>query len=204
VSDDAVIHIDDLPWSEQTHGELIGHRRRSVSSAAGGRTLGCSMFELDPGKTAFAFHYHLGNEEAVYVLAGDGTLRLGDRRLPLRSGDYVALPAGEDHAHQITNTGAEPLRYLVLSTMNEPDVVMYPDSEKVGIFAGAAAGDPNVDDALRIFVPTAAAVDAWTGEPGTDTHPDAIERREAQERAQNVHEQIDDEIAALKRKLGLE
>lgn len=41
------------------------------------------------------------------------------------------------------NDGAEPLQYLMLSTMIEPDVAVYPDSEKFGVFVGGAPGDPD-------------------------------------------------------------
>lgn len=34
------------------------------------------------------------------------------------------------------------LRYLCYSSMVEPDVMVYPDSGKVGIFSGAAPGGP--------------------------------------------------------------
>jgi hypothetical protein len=40
----------------------------------------------------------------------------------------------------VSNDGDEPLRYVALSTMDEPDVTVYLDSDKVGIYAGLAPG----------------------------------------------------------------
>jgi len=123
------------------------------------------MVELDPGKTAWPFHFHRANEEAIYVLAGVGTLRLGTDRLRVRTGDYVAMPIGADHAHQLTNTGSEVLRYLVLSTMVTPDVCVYPDSGKVGVIDGL---DDDEGEVRRVVTfPQGAEVDYWEGETTT-------------------------------------
>ncbi|SEU36571.1 cupin domain-containing protein [Stigmatella erecta] len=99
------------------------------------------IHESELSWTDITHGYHLANEEAIYVLAGQGSLRLGEETLPLKAGDYVALPAGPGTAHQLFNEGPEPLRYLALSTMQAPDIVMYPDSRKVGVFGGAAPGE---------------------------------------------------------------
>jgi uncharacterized cupin superfamily protein len=56
---------------------------------------------VPPGGRAWPYHYHLGNEEAIYVLIGSGTLRLGEREVTLSRGDYVGLPVEEAGAHQI-------------------------------------------------------------------------------------------------------
>ena len=148
--------------------------------------------ELPPGKTAWPFHYHCGNEEAIYVLSGEATLRLGAERVVVRAGDYVALPAGAEHAHQMTNTGADSCTYLVMSTMRDPDVIVYPDSDKVGAIAGAAG--PKGARELAAWFPRGAAVDYWEREPiGADDV--------APEREQEIEKQVDEELAQMKRRL---
>src|SRR5829696_6862761 len=62
--------------------------------------------------------------------------------IPISEGGYVALPTRAEAAHQIVNDSEVVLRYLCFSTMVEPDVMIYPDSGKVGIFGGAAPGGP--------------------------------------------------------------
>ena len=69
-----------MEWEEQTHGERFGYRRKSLSAATGSEKLGCSLYEVPPGRRAWPYHYHLANEEAIYVLHGSGTFRLGARR----------------------------------------------------------------------------------------------------------------------------
>jgi uncharacterized cupin superfamily protein len=196
MADDSIVHIDDVQWSDGGRGEHFAHRRKKIGAA--GKELGCSLIELAPGKTAWPFHYHLGNEEALYVLEGEATLRLGEQRHRIRAGHYVALPAGEAHAHQMTNTSSQPCRYLVISTMREPDIGVYPDSEKVGVFAGGPPGGDPKDRTLWMFLPKAAAVDYWEGEPIGD--PEAAARQAEEE----LEGKIDAEIDALKDKLGLD
>jgi uncharacterized cupin superfamily protein len=131
-----VVGYQDAEWNEQSYGKKFGHRRKSLGSAAGGEKLGCSLYEVPPGRRAWPYHYHLANEEAVYVLEGSGTLRIGGEEISISEGDYVALPARAEAAHQIVNDSEVVLRYLCFSTLVEPDVMIYPDSGKVGIFGG--------------------------------------------------------------------
>jgi uncharacterized cupin superfamily protein len=129
----------ELDWTEYDHGENY-FRRKELSSAVGADRLGCSLYELPPGKRSWPYHYHTANEEALFVLDGTGTLRTEDGERGLRAGDFVTLPADESGGHQLHNNGDEPLRSLAVSTMNEPDVTIYPEMEKVGVFVGAPPG----------------------------------------------------------------
>jgi uncharacterized cupin superfamily protein len=109
-------------------------RRKRLGAAAGGKGIGVSWFELLPGTKAFPHHYHLANEEALFVLEGEGVLRLGEEEHRIRAGDYLAFPPGPP-AHQIMNRSQAPLRFLAMSTMIEPEIAVYPDSKKVGVLA---------------------------------------------------------------------
>jgi uncharacterized cupin superfamily protein len=161
-----VVSEGKLGWSEQLHGEKFGHRRKQLGSAAGGQRLGCSLYEVPPGRTAFPRHYHLANEEAIYVLEGSGTLRIGQEgeEVEVSQGDYVALPGGADETHQLVNTSSTALRYLCFSTMVEPDVMVYPDSGKVGIVGGAAPGGPKEERTFAKFLREDAEVGYYDGE----------------------------------------
>lgn len=154
---------DDLAWQEVDRGNAR-YRRKQLGAADGGEQLGCSLYELPLGGASFPYHYHTGNEEALYVLAGSGTLRLDGDEHAVEAGDFAALPADESGAHRIRNDGDQPLRYLLVSTMNEPDAMVYPDSGKVGVVAGAPPGGPKDDRTLEAFFRLEDAVDYWDGE----------------------------------------
>ncbi len=159
-----VVGDQDVEWTEHSHGEKFGYRRKSLGSAAGGDKLGCSLYEVPPGRRAWPYHYHLANEEAIYVLEGSGTLRIGGQEILLSEGAYAALPARAEGAHQLINSSEVVLRYLCFSTMVEPDVMVYPDSGKVGIFGGAAPGGPKEERTFSKFLRGDAEVGYYDGE----------------------------------------
>ncbi|MFC6990140.1 cupin domain-containing protein [Haloplanus sp. GCM10025708] len=158
----APVNEADLDWTELDHGET-NFRRKQLGEAAGGDRLGCSLYELPPGRRSWPYHYHTANEEAIYVLSGTGILRLDGDTHPLRAGDYVACPADESGGHRVVNDADEPLRYLAVSTMNDPDVTVYPDSGKVGVFVGAPPGGRD-ERSLHGYYRLDDAVDYWDGE----------------------------------------
>jgi len=122
---------------EERDGKL---RRKELSNAVDADGLGCSLYELRPDGRSWPYHYHTANEEALYILDGEGTLRHRNGESSLVAGDYVTLPADESGGHQVVNDGDGTLRYLAFSTMEEPDVTVYPETEKVGVFVGSPPG----------------------------------------------------------------
>jgi uncharacterized cupin superfamily protein len=115
-------------------------RRSRLAEAAGGEHLGATLYELDPGD-AMHFHYHLGREELLIVLAGRLSLRTGDGMRELPEGEVVAFPRGERGAHGYENRTDAPVRVLVVSEQNAPNVSVYPDENRIGVFDAAHPAD---------------------------------------------------------------
>lgn len=159
-----VVNAAELVPAESSQGTRFASRRWQLGAATGARALGASLMEVPPGKTAWPRHYHAGNEEAIYVLEGEGTLSIGEERVHVETGDFVALPIGPRAAHQLVNDGAAPLRYLCISTMNPTDVVVYPDSHKIGVMGGAAPGGDKRERFVAGFFRDDAKVSYWDGE----------------------------------------
>ncbi|ELZ14563.1 cupin [Haloterrigena salina JCM 13891] len=135
------INESDLEWNEyDPEPDDVAFRRKQLSTAADADDLGCSLYELPPGRRSWPYHYHTANEEAVYVLAGDGLLVAADGETPLEEGDFASFSADESGGHRIVNDGNEPLRYLMVSTMNEPDITVYPEMETFGVYVGSPPG----------------------------------------------------------------
>lgn len=131
-----VTNIEEVEPMTRENGRFASSIR-TLGGTTGTVEIGCNHFEVAPGKTAFPHHYHCGIEEAIFVLEGSGQLRIGEDRVPVRTGDFVALPAGPEHAHQLLNDSDAPLRYLCISNRAKADVVAYPDSGKIGAMAAA-------------------------------------------------------------------
>jgi uncharacterized cupin superfamily protein len=115
-------------------------RRMRVGRLAGSERLGASLYELPPGSTPWPYHFHYGNEELLVVLSGKPSLRTPEGWRELAPGEVVAFAAGEGGAHQVSNRSDEPARVLLVSEMNAPDVVRYPDSKKVSPRAAPPGG----------------------------------------------------------------
>lgn len=159
-----IINESEVEWEDESHGERFASRRKALGSTANGEKLGCSLYEVPPGKRPFPYHYHTANEEAIFVLSGYGALRTRDEMRNMKPRDYVALPIGESGARQVINTADEPLQYLCFSTMINPEIVSYPDSGKFGLFAGSAPfGSPN-QRTLTKYLPEDAEMAYWDGE----------------------------------------
>ena len=159
-----IVNLNDLTATTQAHGEDYLLQRKQLGAAAKGKKLGCSWVELPPGKKAWPMHAHLINEEAIFILEGEGTLRLGAEQHAVKPGDYIALRSEPEGAHQLINTSSAPLRYLCISTMEPNEIVLYSDSKKVFICAGSAPGGPKEQRLLTSVFRVQDEVDYWEGE----------------------------------------
>jgi hypothetical protein len=65
-------------------------------------------------REGMAPHIHDRVDEIVYVVAGEGALRLGKDTVPLRAASLVVVPHGSDHAFE--RRGRKPL--IVVSTLS--------------------------------------------------------------------------------------
>ncbi len=138
------INQDDVDWKDYENGESE-FRRKELSNSVESEKLGCSLYELPPGKQSWPYHYHTANEEAIFVLEGEGQLRAEGGKHSLEKGDFVTLPADSSGGHTVFNDSDRKIRYLMVSTMNEPDVTVYPKMEKLGIFVGDPPGGRSED-----------------------------------------------------------
>jgi uncharacterized cupin superfamily protein len=133
--------------------------RARLGRQAGSERLGVSLWELPPGEAAYPYHYHRAEEEILIVLEGEPSLRTAEGWRELRRGELVSFLRGEHGGHQILNRTGETVRFLAISTSGEPDVVMYPDSGKLGAFERLPDGS-----GLRAMFRMAEAVDYHDGE----------------------------------------
>jgi uncharacterized cupin superfamily protein len=142
--------------------EGFAGRRAKLGKAAGAEHLGASLYELAPGCAAFPLHYHLGNEELMVIVEGSAVLRTLEGERALEPGEVVAFPIGEEGAHQVVNRGSEPVRMLIISEMNTPDVVVRPESGKVNVFGRPPGSD--AEGLNEVFFRRDASP-FWEGEP---------------------------------------
>lgn len=132
-----VMNLDEVGFDDVEENGLYTSSRGQISDRIGARNLGYNLTVLPPGKAQCPFHCHHGEEEMFFILEGEGELRFGSERYPIRKHDVIACPTGgPEVAHQIINTGTTTMRYLALSTIVEVEACEYPDSQKILIAAG--------------------------------------------------------------------
>jgi uncharacterized cupin superfamily protein len=129
-----VPNINDPLFDEPREHPGFRCLRARVSRHAGSERLGMSLWEVPPGEAAYPYHHHLTEEELLLVLDGRPSLRTPDGWRELAEGEVIAFPRGDHGAHQLVNRTRETVRFLSISTSGEPDVVIYPDSGKLGAF----------------------------------------------------------------------
>jgi uncharacterized cupin superfamily protein len=160
-----VVNIADVPLLDRGHGEKFALQWGRIGPLVGAKALGCALHVVAAGKRAFPYHAHHANEELFFILSGTGEYRYGDKTYPIKTGDFLAAPAGgPEVAHQIINTGAEEMRYLGISTMRTPDAVDYPDSGKFGVWSRPDPGGDPRNAGLRYLGRRDTTLDYWDGE----------------------------------------
>lgn len=122
-----------VPWEEFAHGERFGMRFQVLSAFGGGSQITVAMEVLAPGRQANQAHYHMLEEEHVFVLEGSMTVRLGERRYPVAAGHYVCFPAGQQVGHALINETDAPCRYLVFGNPQPHDVMVHTDTGRVSV-----------------------------------------------------------------------
>jgi uncharacterized cupin superfamily protein len=107
-----------------------------------GNDLGASVYELAPENWT-PFHFHHASEELLVVLRGRPTLETPEGRRQLAEGDVVHFPVGPAGAHGLSNESAEPVRYVMVSTLKSPEVAEYPHLGQITAQArtGSQTGD---------------------------------------------------------------
>ena len=159
-----IVNIENVAFVKRSRGDSFEADIAPVGAELESRKLGFNVTVVPPGKRAFPYHAHRGNEEMFFVLEGEGSVRIAGETHKIRKGDFISLPPGRDSAHQIINDSSTALRYLAVSTKESPEVVEYPDSGKLGVFAGTPVGRTLAPDSIRHIARVADGVDYWDGE----------------------------------------
>lgn len=132
-----LMNLDEVEFDDVEENGLYTSKRGQIAAHIGARKLGYNLTVLPPGKAQCPFHNHHAEEEMFFILEGEGELRFGEARHPIRAHDVIACPpGGPEVAHQIINTGSAVMRYLSISTRAEVETCEYPDSGKLIVASG--------------------------------------------------------------------
>jgi len=109
-----VVHVWDLPGEKRPRflpPKGVGSILRTLSDPTGLTRMGVHLRAAEPGLAGTARHFHVVEEEWAFVVAGQGTVRIGPHHVPVRAGSFVALPPGP-RPHHFLAEGPAPLVVL--------------------------------------------------------------------------------------------
>jgi uncharacterized cupin superfamily protein len=156
-----ILNLADLKLNWLERGSRFKVGLGEINEAIGVHEVGATLHVVPAGKTAWPFHRHHGADELFVVLAGTGTLRFGEERLPIKAGDCIGCPAGGE-AHQIINTSDDELRYIAFANHTRAEVIDYPDSGRIAV--DIAHGNDRQPMSIYSVAGKLTPFDYWEGE----------------------------------------
>ena len=79
-----ILNLQDADFDDIEDNGVFTSRRATLSDLIGARKLGYNLTVLPPGKVQCPFHSHHNEEEMFFILDGEGELRFGEARYPIR------------------------------------------------------------------------------------------------------------------------
>ena len=121
-----------MPWQKAGPGST---RYKTPGQYGGGSQVGVGIDILAPGQYSNRFHYHLTEEEHVFILKGSATLHLGNASYVMKERDYCCFPAGQKAGHHLFNHTKENCVFMTIGDNKPHDVRYYPKAGTVRIRA---------------------------------------------------------------------
>jgi uncharacterized cupin superfamily protein len=113
--------------------------RTRLGDAAGLTQFGVNLLRLPPGAWSSQRHWHTGEDEFVYVLAGEVVLVTDAGEEVLRAGDAAGFPANDLDGHCLQNRSGADATVLEIGTRMKGSVAYYPDIDMVAPAGGKPA-----------------------------------------------------------------
>ncbi|MGA9851595.1 MAG: cupin domain-containing protein [Gammaproteobacteria bacterium] len=112
-------------------------KRWRLGNAAGLTQFGVNLLRLSAGGWSSQRHWHVTEDEFVYVLEGEVVLVTDNGEEILRAGDCAGFKAGDSDGHHLQNRSKKEAVILEIGSRNpKGDGVDYPDID-LAIHAGS-------------------------------------------------------------------
>ena len=100
-----IINLNEVPV-----GKIPGRETRDLISGktVGAKGISLRIADVLPGALCTPGHVHTECEEVIFILSGQGEIKIGKETFPMKIGDAILLPTGVPHL--IRNTGKEVMR----------------------------------------------------------------------------------------------
>jgi uncharacterized cupin superfamily protein len=105
---------------------VAGRAKRALGDTLGLHTFGVNLVRLDPGAHSSLRHWHLRQDEFVWILEGEITLVTDDGEQTLGPGMCAGFAAGTPNGHHLVNRTSAPAVYLEVGDRLPGDGANYP------------------------------------------------------------------------------
>jgi len=106
------------------------HRTR-LADAAGLTQYGVNLVRLEPGAWSSQRHWHIAQDEFIYVLSGELTLVTDAGAEVLRPGDCAGFKASDGDGHHLQNRSNADATFLEMGTRLADDGAHYSDIDMI-------------------------------------------------------------------------
>jgi uncharacterized cupin superfamily protein len=106
---------------------VAGRLRQRLGDAVGLDQFGVNLTRLKPGAQSAQRHWHVVEDELVFVVEGTLVLCEDDGETVLAAGDAAGFKAGVANGHCLVNRSAADAVYLEIGTRSRREEVDYPD-----------------------------------------------------------------------------
>jgi len=109
-----IVNLNEVPV-----GKITGRETRDLISGktVGSKGISLRIADVLPGALCTPGHVHTECEEVIFILSGQGEIKIGEEPFPMKIGDAILLPTGVPHL--IRNTGKEVMRMACSFSSND-------------------------------------------------------------------------------------
>jgi uncharacterized cupin superfamily protein len=120
---------DGSPYPEPFASKATSTAFRQLAAHFGLSQFGVNLITLDPGAQSGLRHWHSLEDEFLYVLEGEITLRMNNGEFKLSRGMCMGFKAGDADAHVVDNRSGVVAHYLIIGSRVPGDNSFYPDDD---------------------------------------------------------------------------
>ena len=108
---------------------VAGRAKRKLGDALGLKNFGVNLTTIKPGGASALRHWHLKQDEFVYILEGELVLVTDGGEQLLTAGMAAGFPAGKPDGHCLINRSDRDAVYLEVGDRSVGDGGRYPDDD---------------------------------------------------------------------------
>jgi uncharacterized cupin superfamily protein len=114
-------------YPEPFRAVSAGREKQALGNLAGLTQFGVNLTRLKPGAASALRHWHVEEDEFIYVLEGEATLITDAGEQVLGPGMAAGFPAGKEDGHHLVNKSQADVLYLEIGSRHPGEEAHYPD-----------------------------------------------------------------------------